>query len=67
MQAGAFTVNPNTNVLSGYDFGYERIAGALVMTEIGTKTDYSITAYPGRVSLTGFVNTADHDDNFKTI
>ncbi len=67
IQAGAFTVNPGTNVLSGYDWGYERIAGALVMTEIGFKTDYTMTAYPGRVSLTGFVNTADHEDNFKTV
>ena len=67
IQAGAFTVNPNTNVLSGYDWGYERISGALVMTEIGTKTTYATHAYPGRVSLTGFVNTADHDDNFKTV
>ncbi|GEP12062.1 carbohydrate porin [Methylobacterium gnaphalii] len=67
IQAGAFTVNPATNYLSGYDWGYEKIAGALIMTEIGTKTDYGMTAYPGRVSLTGFVNTADHDDNFRTI
>jgi len=67
IQAGAFSVNPGTNALSGYDFGYERLAGVLVMTEIGRKTDYTIEAYPGRVSLTGFVNTADHDDNFKTV
>ncbi|KQP39467.1 carbohydrate porin [Methylobacterium sp. Leaf106] len=67
IQAGAFSVNPNTNVLSGYDFGYERLSGAVVMTEIGRKTDYTMEAYPGRVSLTGFYNTADHDDNFKTI
>lgn len=66
-QAGAFSVNPNTNVLSGYDFGYERLTGAVIMTEIGRKTDYTMEAYPGRVSLTGFYNTADHDDNFKTI
>lgn len=66
IQAGAFTVNPGTNFLSGYDWGYERIAGALVMTEIGYKSDYSQEAYPGRVSLTGFYNTADHDDNFRT-
>lgn len=67
IQAGAFSVNPGTNVLSGYDWGYERLAGALVMTEIGMKTDYTTTAYPGRVSLTGFFNTADHDSNFKTV
>ncbi|KQO71625.1 porin [Methylobacterium sp. Leaf465] len=66
VQAGAFSVNPNTNGLSGYDFGYERLAGAVVMTEIGRKTDFSQEAYPGRVSLTGFYNTADHEDNFKT-
>uniref|UniRef100_UPI002F35B5A7 carbohydrate porin n=1 Tax=Methylobacterium radiotolerans TaxID=31998 RepID=UPI002F35B5A7 len=67
IQAGAFSVNPGTNALSGYDFGYERLSGALVMTEIGVKTDYSMTAYPGRASLTGFVNTADHDDNARTV
>ncbi|CAO4185359.1 carbohydrate porin [Methylorubrum aminovorans] len=67
IQAGAFSVNPGTNALSGYDWGYERLSGALVMTEIGYKTDYTMTAYPGRASLTGFVNTADHDDNFKTV
>ena len=67
IQTGAFSVNPNTNVLSGYDFGYERLAGAVVMSEIGYRTDYTQTTYPGRASLTGFYNTADHDDNFKTV
>jgi len=67
IQAGAFSVNPGTNALSGYDFGYERLTGALVMTEIGYAASYAETAYPGRASLTGFVNTADHDDNLRTV
>jgi len=67
IQAGAFSVNPGTNALSGYDFGYETLSGALVMTEIGRKTDFTVEAYPGRVSLTGFYNTSDHADNLRTI
>ena len=67
IQAGAFSVNPGTNVLSGYDWGYERLSGALAMFEIGRVTDYTQEAYPGRASLTGFYNSADHDDNFKTV
>ncbi len=67
IQAGAFSVNPGTNFLSGWDFGYERLSGALVMTEIGRATTYAEEAYPGRVALTGYYNTSDHDDNFKTV
>ncbi|MDF7762063.1 hypothetical protein PU683_21270, partial [Kosakonia cowanii] len=54
-------------VLSGYDWGYERLSGAVAMVEIGRVTDYTQEAYPGRASLTGFFNSADHDDNFKTV
>ncbi|GEP12040.1 porin [Methylobacterium gnaphalii] len=67
IQAGAFSVNPGTNYLSGYDWGYEKLAGVLVMSEIGYKTDYTQEAYPTRISLTGFYNSADHDDNYRTI
>ncbi|MFH6783014.1 MULTISPECIES: carbohydrate porin [Methylobacterium] len=67
VQAGIFSVNPDTNRLSGTEWGTERIAGATVMTEAGFQTDYAISPYPGRVSLTGFVNTADHDDSIRTI
>ncbi|GJE27913.1 carbohydrate porin [Methylobacterium organophilum] len=67
VQAGAFSVNPNTNWLNGYEWGSEWIAGAVVMTEMGLKTDYAVDPYPRRFSLTGFVNTADHDDSVRTV
>ncbi|KMO36236.1 porin [Methylobacterium variabile] len=67
VQAGVFSVNPDTNRLSGFEWGSERIAGASVMTEVGIQTDYATSLYPGRVSLTGFVNTADHEDSIRTI
>ncbi|WP_280948492.1 carbohydrate porin [Methylobacterium tarhaniae] len=67
VQAGIFSVNPDTNRLSGTEWGTERIAGATVMTEFGVRTDYASSRFPGRVSLTGFVNTADHDDSVRAI
>lgn len=67
VQAGAFSVNPNANRYTGYDWGSERIAGAVVMTEIGVQTSYATSPYPGRISLTAFVNTAAHDDIRRTV
>lgn len=67
LQAGIFTVNPDANRYNGYDWGAERIGGAVVMTEIGAQTGYATDPYPGRISLTGFVNTAAHPDSLRTI
>lgn len=67
VQAGVFSVNPDANRYNGYDWGAERIAGAVVMTEIGVQTGYATSPYPGRISLTGFVNTAAHQDSLRTI
>ncbi|TXN23433.1 MULTISPECIES: carbohydrate porin [Methylobacterium] len=67
IQAGAFAVTGRANFSSGYDFGHEPLNGALVLAEIGRSTTFASQAYPGRVALTGFYNTADHEDNFKTV
>ncbi|MGY2049767.1 carbohydrate porin [Methylobacterium sp. JK268] len=67
VQAGAFSVSPNTTFLSGYEWGYERQGGPLILSELGYKTDYTTSAYPSRFSVTGFFNAASHEDNFKTV
>jgi carbohydrate-selective porin OprB len=67
VQAGAFSVTSGANFLSGYDWGYERLNGALVLTEVGRSTTFATERFPGRVALTGFYNTADHADNFRTV
>ncbi len=67
VQAGAFSVTSGANFLSGYDWGYEPLNGALVLAEIGRSTTFATRAYPGRVALTGFTTTADHPDNLRTM
>ncbi len=67
VQAGAFSVTSGANFLSGYDWGYEPLNGALVLAEAGHSTTFANDRYPGRVALTGFYNTADHDDNYRTV
>ncbi|GEO99613.1 carbohydrate porin [Methylobacterium haplocladii] len=67
IQAGAFAVTSRANFFSGYDWGSEPLDGALVLAEIGRSTTFASQAYPGRVALTGFYNTADHEDNLKTV
>lgn len=67
IQAGAFAVTGRANFSSGWDFGHEPLNGALALAEIGRSTTFASQAYPGRVALTGFYNTADHEDNFKTV
>ena len=61
-EAGVFAVQPNANFHVGYDFPDERYDGVLGMAEIGMKTDFAIDPYPYKVSLTGFINTANHAD-----
>ncbi|KQO59126.1 MULTISPECIES: carbohydrate porin [unclassified Methylobacterium] len=67
VQAGAFAVTSGANFLSGYDWNYEPLTGALVLAEAGHATTFVTDPYPSRVALTGFYNTADHADNFKTV
>lgn len=66
-QAGAFSVTRGANFLSGYDWDYEPLDGALTLAEVGRATTFATAAYPGRVALTGFYSTADHDDNYQTV
>ncbi|AHJ64255.1 Porin [Granulibacter bethesdensis] len=65
VEAGSFATNPNANSRSGWDWGLETPQGALTMVEIGEKTDFSNSAYPGSYSFTAFYNNADHN-SFKT-
>ncbi len=61
-EAGAFAVQTNANFHVGYDFPNEQYRGVVGMAEIGSKTDFDTKAYPGRYSVTGFINTANHAD-----
>jgi porin len=63
VEAGAFAVQPSANYHVGYDLPDETYDGVLVMSEIGRKTDFSVEPYPWKISLTGFVNTANHSDD----
>lgn len=67
IQAGAFAVTGGANFSSGWDFGHEPLNGVVTLAEIGHATTFVTDPYPSRVALTGFYNTADHEDNFKTI
>ncbi len=66
VQAGEFEVNPTVHTRYGYNFPADGASGALTLVEIGHKTDFSTTAYPGRYSLTGFYNTSRHADASQT-
>lgn len=67
IQAGSFSVTSGANFLSGYDWGYEPLLGATTLAEIGRATTFATDAYPGRIALTGFYNSADHEDNYRTV
>lgn len=67
IQAGAFAVTARANFSSGWDFGHEPLTGVVTLAEIGRSTTFATDPYPSRVALTGFVNTADHEDNFRTV
>ena len=66
VQLGAFEVNPTVHTRYGYNFPADGATGELTLLEIGRKTDFSTEAYPGRYSLTGFYNTAQHADAVQT-
>lgn len=66
-QAGAFAVTANANFSGGYDFGHEPLNGAVVLAEVGHATTFATAPYPGRIALTGFYNSASHEDNLRTI
>ena len=61
-EAGAFAVQTNANFHVGYDFPDEQYRGVVGLAEIGSKTEFATALYPGRYSLTGFINTANHAD-----
>lgn len=67
VQAGAFAVTARANFSSGYDWGHEPLNGVVVLSEIGRSTTFATQAYPGRIALSGFYNTADHEDNLRTV
>ncbi len=67
IQAGAFAVTAGANFSSGWDWGHEPLNGVLSLTEIGHSTTFATDLYPSRIALTGFYNTADHEDNLRTI
>lgn len=67
VQVGAFEVNPTVHTRYGYNFPADGATGEVTLLEIGHKTDFSTTAYPGRYSLTGFYNTAQHADASQTL
>jgi porin len=67
VQAGAFAVTARANFSSGYDWGTEPLNGVVTLAEIGRATTFATDLYPGRVALTGFYNTADHEDNFRSV
>ncbi len=58
VEVGGFSTNTGARV--GYDIGREVDTGALLIGEVGTKTDFATTRYPGRYSLTGFATTGVH-------
>ncbi len=67
IQAGAFAVTGRANFTSGWDFGHEPLNGVVTLAEIGHATTFVTDPYPSRVALTGFYNTADHEDNLRTV
>ncbi len=67
IQAGAFAVTGRANFSSGYDWGTEPLNGVVTLAEIGRATTFATDLYPSRVALTGFYNSADHEDNLRTI
>ncbi len=62
-EAGVFSGSPGPNSQTGYRwFDQEDPKGVIGMAEIGSKTTFKTTAYPGTFSLTGFLNTVPHED-----
>ena len=59
-EAGVFSTNDAARI--GYDLGEEHDTGVLGIAEIGSKTDFTTEAYPGRIAVTGFFNTSSHAD-----
>ncbi|QXX76745.1 carbohydrate porin [Methylovirgula sp. HY1] len=62
VETGAFAVQPGANSHIGYDFPNETYDGALAMAEIGRRATFSMEPFPWKISLTAFVNTANHLD-----
>lgn len=67
VEVGEFEVNPTVHTRYGYNFPADGASGALTLAELGRKTTFATDAYPGRYSLTGFYNTAQHADASQTI
>ncbi|WP_158811735.1 carbohydrate porin [Beijerinckia sp. L45] len=66
VQAGAYEDNPDAEAEHGFNFAATKSTGAILLGEVGYKTDYTTAKYPERVEAVGFYNTSTVADPYFT-